>query len=459
MEIGKRYHNSVTITASVGGFVPKVQTPFQWFGQNTVEELSRKVNLLRDAARRVRGLTIRWHDPKATAVEGIASRGDRRTGAVIEDVWRAGGTFQEWSEHFDLELWTDALAAHGLSLEQAVYRHRLEDEALPWDHISAGLHRDFLWQDWRDALDAHGLEDCRWTPCYDCGACTGFGIEHVVASAVPPAGGSQGTGQDLSTGGQVPVRFLVTAPVGAASAPAPHVSLPCWWEKGKAEVRIRFRFSKVGKVRFTSQRDVARMWERALRKARLPLAYTEGFSPRPQLSFGFALPTCAESIAEYLDVALDPGRPETASVDVDALPSQLTPLLPEGITVNESAVVDPKIGSLQQQVTSCSWVMNFTGVTREALAERTAALLEASVVPIRRERKGREADDDLRPSVLALSVPDRTTRRPWWAGGWIEGPAWRGAHRRIGHPTTRGQASRTGRRARGRGPIPGWGRQ
>jgi radical SAM superfamily enzyme YgiQ (UPF0313 family) len=224
VEIGKRYHNSVTITASVGGFVPKVQTPFQWFGQNTVEELSRKVNLLREAARRVRGLTIRWHDPKATAVEGIASRGDRRTGAVIEDVWRAGGTFQEWSEHFDLQLWTDALAAHGLSLEQAVYRHRLEDEALPWDHISAGLHRDFLWQDWRDALDAHGLEDCRWTPCYDCGACTGFGIEHVVASAVPPAGGSQGTGQDLSTGGQVPVRFLVTAPVGAGSATAADVS-------------------------------------------------------------------------------------------------------------------------------------------------------------------------------------------------------------------------------------------
>jgi radical SAM family uncharacterized protein len=219
VEIGKRYHKSVTVTASVGGFVPKVDTPFQWFGQNTVEELRRKVNLVREAARRVRGLTIRWHDPEATAAEGIASRGDRRVGAVIEDVWRAGGTFQEWSEHFDLRLWTDALSAHDLSLEQCVYRHRSEHEALPWDHVSAGLHRDFLWQDWQDALAAHGLEDCRWTPCYDCGACTGFGVEHVVASAVPPAGGSQGTGQDLSAGGQVPVRFLVTAPVGAASDP------------------------------------------------------------------------------------------------------------------------------------------------------------------------------------------------------------------------------------------------
>ena len=220
--IGRRYHKGVTVTASVGGFVPKVQTPFQWFGQNTIEELTRKVHLLRDAARPIRGLTIRWHDPKATAAEGIVSRGDRRMGAVIEQVWRQGGTFQEWTEHFDLQLWTDALADHGMSLEDAVYRHRTEHEALPWDHLSAGLHRDFLWQDWVDALANHGLEDCRWTPCYDCGACTGFGIEHVVASAVPPAGGSQGTGQDLSNGGQVPVRFLTTVPSGAVSAPGPN---------------------------------------------------------------------------------------------------------------------------------------------------------------------------------------------------------------------------------------------
>ena len=304
--IGKRYHKGVTVTASVGGFVPKVQTPFQWFGQNTIEELTRKVHLLRDAARPVRGLTIRWHDPKATAAEGIVSRGDRRMGAVIEQVWRRGGTFQEWSEYFDLDLWTEALADQGMSLEDTVYRHRTEDEALPWDHLSAGLHRDFLWQDWMDALASHGLEDCRWTPCYDCGACTGFGVEHVVASAVPPAGGSQGTGQDLSTGGQVPVRFLTTVPSGAVPAPGPDQERRrSASERGEAEMRIRFRFAKLGKIRFTSQRDVARMWERALRRAELPLAYTEGFSPRPQLSFGLALPTGCESLAEYLDVVLD----------------------------------------------------------------------------------------------------------------------------------------------------------
>ncbi len=214
--IGRKYHKGPSVTVSVGGFVPKAFTPFQWFGQNTPQELMRKVNLLRDAVRHERGVQLKWHDPKASLIEGLMSRGDRRLGPVIEAVWRAGGTFQEWSEHFDLDRWLAALDAEGLSLDDYVHRHRTEDEVLPWDHLSAGLHKDFLWQDWRDALDEVGLEDCRWTPCYDCGACTGYGVEHIVASATPPAGGSQGTGQDLARGAEVPVTLLTRAEVGVS---------------------------------------------------------------------------------------------------------------------------------------------------------------------------------------------------------------------------------------------------
>ncbi len=205
--IGRRHTGRVTVSVSAGGFVPKAQTPFQWFGQATVAELQAKVNLLKDAVRRDKGVQLKWHDARATLAEGLASRGDRRLGPVIEDVWRAGGTFQEWSEHFDLRLWEDAMARHGLSVDWYVHRQRSEDEVLPWDHLSAGLHKDFLWQDWQDALRASVVEDCRWTPCYDCGACTGYGVEHVVASPVPPAGGSQGTGQELP-GGFVPVQLV-----------------------------------------------------------------------------------------------------------------------------------------------------------------------------------------------------------------------------------------------------------
>ncbi len=215
--LGTTHHQRASVTVSLGGFVPKAHTPFQWFGMNGVDELRRKVGLVRDATRRDRGVQLKWHDPAATLAEGIASRGDRRIGAVIERVWRAGGTFQEWSEFLDLDRWTSAMAECGLDPDWYTTRHRTDDEILPWDHISAGLHRDFLWQEWQDALAGHGLPDCRWTPCYDCGACTEYGIEHVVASALPPAGGSQGTGQDLSAGGAAPVRFLGRRPAAAGA--------------------------------------------------------------------------------------------------------------------------------------------------------------------------------------------------------------------------------------------------
>ena len=219
VEIGKKYHKYPSVTVSVGGFVPKSNTPFQWFGQNTVTELQRKIYLLRDELRRDHGVQLKWHDPKTTLIEGVFSRGDRRLGDVLESVWRTGGTFQEWTEYFELERWETALAEAGLSPEYYANRHRHIDEALPWDHLSAGLHKDFLAQDWADALAEVGLPDCRWTPCYDCGACTGYGIEHVVASAVPPAGGRQGTRPKVTSDlGAVPVMLgasaSVRAPVG-----------------------------------------------------------------------------------------------------------------------------------------------------------------------------------------------------------------------------------------------------
>ncbi len=214
VEIGSRYHRSPSVTLSVGGFVPKPHTPFQWFGQNTAAELRRKIGLLRDATRGIRGVEVKWHDPAASVIEGLIARGDRRVGRVIEEVWRRGGIFQEWSEHFDIDRWRTALDGQGLDLEWYAHRHREEAEVHPWDHLSADLHREFLWEDFQDALRESGNEDCRWVACYDCGACTNGGVEHIVGSDVPPAGGSQGTGQDLDDPEPAVVRASSTAPVG-----------------------------------------------------------------------------------------------------------------------------------------------------------------------------------------------------------------------------------------------------
>ena len=166
--------------------------------------------------------------------------------------------------------------------------------------------------------------------------------------------------------------------------------------------RLRLRFTKAGKIRFTSHRDVARMWERALRRSRLPLAYSQGFVPHPLVSFGLALPTGCESLGEYLDLRLEPAG--TGEIPVTALPAALSALLPEGIVVEAAALIGDAEGSLQQEVASCDWELEVLGVRDEELRERVEKVLAAPMLSVLRERKGRQTEDDIRPAIRTLSV-------------------------------------------------------
>ncbi len=166
--------------------------------------------------------------------------------------------------------------------------------------------------------------------------------------------------------------------------------------------RLRLRFTKAGKIRFTSHRDVARMWERALRRSKLPMAYSQGFAPHPLVSFGLALPTGCESRGEYLDLRLEAAGP--GEIPLAELPAALSALLPEGIDVEAAALIGEAEGSLQQEVASCDWELEVLGVPDEELAERVEKLLAAPILTVRRERKGRQAEDDIRPAIRALSV-------------------------------------------------------
>lgn len=163
-------------------------------------------------------------------------------------------------------------------------------------------------------------------------------------------------------------------------------------------MKVRLRFSKVGKVRFTSHRDVARMWERAFRRANLPVAATEGFSPRPRLSFGLALPTGAESLSEYLDADL------VEAVDAHLLPEVLSPCLPVGIEVQAAAPVEPGTPSLQSDVIACSWVLQVLDTDPTFAAAEVERFLAASTWEADRTRKGVTEPGDIRPSVERLEV-------------------------------------------------------
>jgi radical SAM-linked protein len=163
-------------------------------------------------------------------------------------------------------------------------------------------------------------------------------------------------------------------------------------------VKLRLRSTKLGKVRFTSHRDAARIWERALRRAGLPVAASEGFTPRPKVSFGLALPTGAESIAEYTDVEL---RDDASDVDLEELPQRLSAALPVGFDVLVATVREQRAPSLQEVVTSCTWELWSPRLhADDHLAARR--LLDADELVLERERKGKRSADDVRPMILDL---------------------------------------------------------
>lgn len=164
----KNKNRGVRITVSTSCFVPKPHSPFQWESQNTMDEYMRKVNLLRDNIK-AKNVVYNWHDPQTSYIEATLSRGDRRMGAVIENVWRAGGRLEAWSDYFSFERWMSAFEAAGVDPEFYAYRKRSMDENMPWDIVDVGVRKAHLWHEREQAYKSLLSPDCR-KRCAACGA-------------------------------------------------------------------------------------------------------------------------------------------------------------------------------------------------------------------------------------------------------------------------------------------------
>jgi len=174
-------------------------------------------------------------------------------------------------------------------------------------------------------------------------------------------------------------------------------------ERPQRPDRLRIRFAKHGKVRFVSHRDTARIWERALRRARVAVAYSAGFVPRPKIAFGLALSTGYSSDAEYLDVELDPAATAlTVEGGLAQLTGRLSDALPVGMTALAAGWVSADEPSLQHSVTSCSWLIEITGSDFGAVASAVAAARAADEILVERERKAKMVTEDIRPALLSL---------------------------------------------------------
>ncbi|MDR3567919.1 MAG: TIGR03960 family B12-binding radical SAM protein [Syntrophobacteraceae bacterium] len=276
-ERGKKTKSSINV--SISTFVPKPLSPFQWSAQMEGGQIEECIRQFKDRLRKP-GLRFKWNKAGSSILEAVFARGDRRLGAALKRAWDLGARFDGWTDHFREDLWQRALEETGLSARFFAERQRSPEEILPWDHLSAGVDRSFLWSEYEKAMGEQFTGDCRQGSCSVCGVCDHAGIAPFVHKEVAPFQEKPGNGP-----------------------------ISCGADK---EFVYRVIYSKLGKARFFGQLEIAAALERALRRADLQAAFSKGFNPHPRISFGEALPLGMETIvaeayiglSERIDTAL-----------------------------------------------------------------------------------------------------------------------------------------------------------
>lgn len=276
------------VTVSVSCFVPKPYTPFQWFGQLPIEEFQRRQQLLKEHITD-RSITFHYHDARLSVIEGVFARGDRRLAPALYEAWKTGAKFDGWSDLFDDSRYFAAFEKCGIDWEYFSRRTRTIGEPLPWAHTSPGVLERFLKSEWQKALAASLTEDCRRTHCTGCGICPTLGVD-VIDYA--------GTEEEHTS---VPAK---TQPC-VAEMDAEHTPVE------RSLFVYRGLITKGEELRYVSHLDYANLFVRACKRAKLPMAYSEGFNPHMKVAFASALSLGAASDAEYVDFemteALPPG--------------------------------------------------------------------------------------------------------------------------------------------------------
>jgi radical SAM family uncharacterized protein/radical SAM-linked protein len=368
LAIGQAHRgNRARVNLGVSSFIPKAFTPFQWLPMDRPETLQAKQSLIGRTLGRSR-VKFGRHEIGQSLVESALSRADRRVGRVILRAYRAGGRFDGWTEGFDLARWQEAFAAEGLSFDEYAHREFPTDAVLPWDHVDIGVRKDYLLDELHRALRHEVVTICSTTDCHGCGSF----VKECLTGNVSP-------GREFPRRQpRAPRREAIPGPPAA----------------------FRVVYEKTGLLRFISHLDLVRTLGHAFRRARLELAYTEGFHPAPKLTFGPALALGVEGRREVIDLVLQ--RPIVAA----ELVRRVNERLPPGLRLLEAWPLDAASPRLSRVLTAAEYAVDLDAeAAGEAdLDAAVTDLLARPRVPLQRERDGKVRGVDVRPGILALQA-------------------------------------------------------
>lgn len=420
LAVGKRVGKRPQVTISVSTHVPKPHTPFQWCAMDRLEEVQRKQALLRGAVRGGRGLNLRVHSSTTSVLEGVLARGDRRLADALERAFLRGARFDSWEDQVRIDLWEEAFEHFGIDTEPFLGTLPLTAR-LPWDHIDVGLEEGFLAREYQKALKgrlsppcgkAKGMfvhhtnvtdaqADSRKLVCYDCGIACDLGrmrsdrVQHLTQmGALQP-----GERARLPVIEETPARIHAQGPERYRPPRA-----------GGPAQRWRLRYTKVGPLALLGHLDLIRELPRVVRRAGVRTKYTEGFRPKPDMSFGPALALGLASLDEYLDIELLDAPPP------EELVRRLNEASAPGLEFLGAAPLGPQDPGLSKIVSSAVYVVGLSSTTLERLGgrsgveQRVRQFLDRSEAWVRRDVKGVGRKVDVRAGVTALWLGDEAER-------------------------------------------------
>ena len=313
------------INVSVGTFIPKSHTPFQWASQISLAESKEKIYMLSDELK-MPGIQFKWQHPQTSLIEGLTARGDRRLSRVLATAYRKGCKFDAWTDSFQYDLWEETFSETVTDVDFYTTRKRDMQEPLPWDHIDTGITKDFLKTEWEKAVAEKHTQDCRNGDCNACGVCDFETVKPRVCHSVETHGSaSQIQTQDADT--HVSEMHGVETNTVETNTVETH---------GRASLPIEIAYSKLGEAKYFGHLELVNIFIRAIHRAGISMKYSEGFHPLPKIAFNDPLPLGIESMNELMYLSV----PET--VTPENVTEALNMQLPEGLIIRKCRIAPPK---------------------------------------------------------------------------------------------------------------------
>jgi radical SAM-linked protein len=349
------------INVSVATFIPKSHTPFQWSSQIALAESKQKIYILKKQLK-MPGVQFKWQNPEVSLVEGVWARGDRRLSRLLLAAYKKGCKFDGWSDHFQYRLWEEVFSDEGLDIDFFITRVRRTAEPLPWDHIDTMVSKDFLINEWDNATKGEHTADCRNGDCNHCGVCDFEVIEPKVFTDHKD---------------KVPK------------------NIPAARNKDTFYKKFKVSFSKLDQAKYFGHLELVKIIIRAFRRARIPVKFSEGFHPKPVISFEDPLPIGLESLDEKFYVFVN------GNIQSQTIIEGLNQHFPEGLRIIDCQLAPRK--ALRNTFSPPTYLVTKKNgsFNKEDLA---SFVKKSEFIVTRTHRKGKIRQFDLKEMVIEIMM-------------------------------------------------------